>query len=559
MNERPKSLWEFEQPLSFHQTPIGDYYLPDITTGVIVNEMKKGKIYDPEVVKVAKQYITKGSTVLDVGACFGQMSLIFSKWVGEEGEVISLEANDFLFHILQQNILTNGCHNIRALCRAAYDKNDTTMYRPTPDFVRFDSFGSYGLAPNAKSGKQVSTLTIDSLAIHKPISFMKVDAQGSDLFVLQGAKEAIRRHQMPIIFEFQEEFQAEFGTSFQDYLSFIDSISYKVKKRIDNANYLIVPKSWAYSLDELKVDLEPFKTKIKNRIQRELQTFFKKSFLFWQRCGFHITPNHYFQPIPDTRALPDGLWQRQSELIGIDLNERGQIQRLSQFASQFKQEYEKFPRDRPAIPHKFYLNNFSFESVDAEILYCMIRHFKPNKIIEIGSGFSTTLMAQAILKNKEEGCELIAIDPYPNETIKAGFPGLSQWISKKVQEVPLPAFMELEENDILFIDSSHVLKIGGDVQYIYLEILPRLQKGVLVHFHDIFLPAEYLKKWVLEDYLFWNEQYLLQAFLGFNNHFEVLWAGSYMHLKHPDKLDSAFDSYKREKDWPGSFWILKTK
>jgi hypothetical protein len=117
----------------------------------------------------------------------------------------------------------------------------------------------------------------------------------------------------------------------------------------------------------------------------------------------------------------------------------------------------------------------------------------------------------------------------------------------------------LEENDILFIDSSHVLKIGSDVQYEYLEILPRLNKGVIVHIHDIFLPAEYRKEWVLKDHIFWTEQYLLQAFLAFNDNFEILWAGSYMHLKHPDKLEVAFNSYRRNERWPGSFWIKKIR
>lgn len=204
-----------------------------------------------------------------------------------------------------------------------------------------------------------------------------------------------------------------------------------------------------------------------------------------------------------------------------------------------------------------------FESVDGEVLYCMIRHFKPKKIFEIGSGNSTYLFAQAILKNKEEHndyeCELVAIEPYPNNILKTGFAGLSKLIPKKVQDISLSEFKKLTENDILFIDSSHVLKIGSDVQYEYLEILPRLKKGVLVHLHDIFLPAEYPKEWVLKDYRFWTEQYLLQAFLAFNDSFEVIWAGSYMHLKHPDKLEVAFSSYRRNERWPGSFWIRKIR
>ncbi len=164
------------------------------------------------------------------------------------------------------------------------------------------------------------------------------------------------------------------------------------------------------------------------------------------------------------------------------------------------------------------------------------------------------------MKNKEEDgidCELIAIEPYPNKILQKGFPGLSKLIKKEVQDVGLDEFYKLNENDILFIDSSHVLKIGSDVQYEYLEILPRLNKGVIVHVHDIFLPAEYPKEWVLKNYRFWTEQYLLQAFLTFNNTFEVLWVGSYMHFKYPDLLKKSFNSYNPKTVCPGSFWMQR--
>lgn len=129
-------------------------------------------------------------------------------------------------------------------------------------------------------------------------------------------------------------------------------------------------------------------------------------------------------------------------------------------------------------------------------------------------------------------------------------------------------FQSLEANDILFIDSTHVLKIGGDVKYEYLEILPRLQNGVIVHSHDIFFPCEYPKNWTLENHWFWTEQYLLQAFLAFNSAFEILWAGQYMNRKYPDKL-TVFPSCKNlplknlkanQLNSAGSLWIRrKTK
>lgn len=287
----------------------------------------------------------------------------------------------------------------------------------------------------------------------------------------------------------------------------------------------------------------------------------KKTFYLWEMLGFHITPIHYYEPIPYTRELKDGLWDILSELPGIDMNEQRQVELLSVFSSKYSNEYNLLPLEKTPRNYEYYVNNKSFGSVDGEILYGMIRHFKPQKIYEIGSGYSTMLSAQALLENEEENrhkTELIAIDPFPNNVIKKSFSGLSKLEIRKVQDVDLAVFKTLNENDILLIDSSHVLKTGSDVQYEYLELLPRLNNGVIIHCHDIFLPAEYLRKWVMKDNYFWTEQYLLQAFLAFNNTFQVLWAASYMHLKHSDLLQKAFNSYS-EKEWPSSFWLKKVK
>jgi len=282
-----------------------------------------------------------------------------------------------------------------------------------------------------------------------------------------------------------------------------------------------------------------------------------------QRLGFHVTPSDFESPIPDTTKLKDNLWSKNSELVGVDINEEKQLELLSLFEVKFKNEYEQFSRGKADRPYEYYLGNEAFKSVDAEILYCMIRHFKPKRIYEIGSGFSTYLSARAVLRNVSEDstcwCKLIAIEPYPNEVIRAGFPGLTTVIAKEVQDVPLSEFEELEENDILFIDSSHVLRIGNDVQYEYLDILPRLSRGVITHSHDIFLPAEYPRQWVLQKRRFLSEQYLLHAFLAFNESFEVLWAGNYMHLHHADELERAFSSYDRYEVFPGSFWMRRRR
>jgi hypothetical protein len=281
-------------------------------------------------------------------------------------------------------------------------------------------------------------------------------------------------------------------------------------------------------------------------------------FSLYERRGWHITPVHYYQPIPDSRELSDQVWSSCSSMVGVDMNMRFQTELLCTFQSNFKSEYDRFPASS-SDPLQFHFSQTNFPAVDAEVLYCMIRHFKPRRMIEVGSGMSTLLAAEAMRKNKTEGhsCSFTAIEPYPQEFFRRGVPGLTELIEAKVQSVPVEQFCRLDRNDILFIDSSHVLKTGGDVTYEYLDILPRLAPGVIVHCHDIFLPAEYPKEWVLKDHRFWTEQYLLQAFLAFNNAFEVLMAGSFLHLYHAEKLKAAFASYDPAKVWPGSFWMRR--
>ena len=127
----------------------------------------------------------------------------------------------------------------------------------------------------------------------------------------------------------------------------------------------------------------------------------------------------------------------------------------------------------------------------------------------------------------------------------------------KVQNASLDQFTSLCSRDILFIDSSHVCAIGSDVTFEILEILPRLNPGVVIHVHDVFLPRNHPKAWVKELHRFWNEQYLLQAFLCNNRDFEVIWAGSWLHMMHSEKLASAFPSYDPRRNWPASFWISR--
>jgi predicted O-methyltransferase YrrM len=283
-----------------------------------------------------------------------------------------------------------------------------------------------------------------------------------------------------------------------------------------------------------------------------------KYFELWQSYGFHVTTVHYDQPIPDTRGLPVSLWHRVSDLPGVDMREEQQKQLLSEIVTRFKDEYTAIPTGASTQEFHYYLENAAFEAVDAEMLFGLIRLLKPRRIYEIGSGFSTFLAGDALRRNRADGysCRFVAIEPYPSAELQAELPSELELLRVPVQEVSLDEFESLCEDDILFIDSSHVCKIGSDVQYVFLEVLPRIRPGVVVHVHDIFMPLEYPKQWVLDWGRFWNEQYLLQTFLSFNAAFEVLWAGQWMHIKHPDLLTKAFPSYKAGRS-PGSFWFRR--
>ena len=305
--------------------------------------------------------------------------------------------------------------------------------------------------------------------------------------------------------------------------------------------------------------------KLKDIIKSIYQIFLKNKLRIIQKFGINITPNNYYSPIPDLSKLNNDIWTNRKELCGVNLNEEKQQDLLSHFVTNFKSEYDNFPvkQSKEAKPYEYYLSNEYFGPVDSEILYSMIRYFKPRRIIEIGSGFSTYCSAKAILRNysldNNYNCELIAIEPYPKNILIKGFPGLKKLIPKEVQNVPITEFTKLKENDILFIDSSHVIKIGNDVQYEYLEIIPRLRKGVIIHIHDIYFPFDYPKRKILIDNIFWNEQYLLQAFLSFNNSFEVLWAGNFMNSTFPNLLENAFNSYRLKSKITSSFWMRKIK
>lgn len=264
--------------------------------------------------------------------------------------------------------------------------------------------------------------------------------------------------------------------------------------------------------------------------------------------------NHYYEPQFDYRS-PKQDFSENRNLPGIDWNVSGQLETLERFT--FSQELSDIPIERPEST-EFYLNNGFFESGDAEYWYQLIRTIRPKRIFEIGSGNSTLIAIKAIDRNHKDDphyeCEHICIEPYEVPWLEET--GVSV-VRRKVEDIELSFFAKLQENDILFIDSSHVIRPQGDVLFEYLELLPSLNKGVLVHVHDIFSPKNYPKQWMIDEVRLWNEQYLLEAFLSHNSSWRIVGGLNYLYHNHYEKLKLVAPFLTPERE-PGSFYIQKT-
>jgi FkbM family methyltransferase len=230
--------------LTFYQTATGNYYLPTKAyTDVVANTIIDNGIFEKEVIDLASKYIKTGNTVLDIGSNFGQMSILFSNMVGEEGTVHAFDADDWIFEILKKNIEANKkTGKILPHFGAVHNVAGETLIFPEQDFKEYNAYGSYGIDYTATKGREVKTLTIDSLNIKEPISFMKIDIQGGDLQAMQGAVKTIAKNRMPILFEYEYHFEEKYSFCFQDYVDFVQSINYKFHKVINGHIFLIISK-----------------------------------------------------------------------------------------------------------------------------------------------------------------------------------------------------------------------------------------------------------------------------------------------------------------------------
>ena len=287
--------------------------------------------------------------------------------------------------------------------------------------------------------------------------------------------------------------------------------------------------------------------KIKSFIKQRIFALYK----LITRLGIHIIPVHYYSPVPDIIELKKTkhLWAKKSKLPGlkIDLNE--QLKAIKKICLPYKSEYKNNFNFQYAVENAF---GPGFDYIEAQTLHAIVRFFKPAKIVEVGSGVSSWCMLKAEEINKKETgqrAEITCIEPFPSEKLKSL--KRIKLLKDQVQSVPFEElFINLKRDDLLFIDSSHSVKPGSDVNYLILEILPRLNPGVIVHFHDIFLPYDY-KRSVLQTFYQWSETSLLHAFLINNNKVKIIFCESQLHYDRKEDLKVIFPEYNPQLDENG--------
>jgi hypothetical protein len=275
-----------------------------------------------------------------------------------------------------------------------------------------------------------------------------------------------------------------------------------------------------------------------------------------RRVGVFPIRDHYYEPLFNPRHLRRPLEDARL-LPGIDMNAGGQLELLRQF--RYEAELSALGRNSPA---GFRFDNPNFGPGDAEFLYSAIRHYRPLRILEVGSGHSTLMMLEAIAANRVEhpgyACGLTCVEPYEMPWLERT-PGIAV-LRQRIEDLDERQVLALRANDILFIDSSHVIRPQGDVLREYLELLPVLAAGVLVHLHDIFTPRDYPRRWVVDEVRLYNEQYLFEAFMCGNGGFRIVGALNFLVRNHRAELTARFPLLRAAPpDYePGSMWLVKS-
>ncbi len=274
-----------------------------------------------------------------------------------------------------------------------------------------------------------------------------------------------------------------------------------------------------------------------------------------------VPPGHFYSPIPSVddvaaHARRWATWEQgfPESIPGVDLRVDAQLALLDELAPLYADA--DFPNDQVA-GRRYWYDNHSFGHGDGLMLHLMLRHLRPQRFIEIGSGFSSCMTLDTVERWLDWGTALTLVEPYPQQLHELLLPGDDDRFTLRVegvQSVPLDVFRALGAGDVLFIDSTHVSRVGSDVNREIFEVLPALQPGVYVHLHDIFYPFDYPPPWVDEG-RGWTEAYVLRAFLQYNDTFEIVLWNHMLHVKEPERMARDFPVWSRNSG--GSIWLRK--
>ncbi len=270
-----------------------------------------------------------------------------------------------------------------------------------------------------------------------------------------------------------------------------------------------------------------------------------------ERLGVHVLPVNFYSQQPNVGELiaTRALWAKPSTLPGIDANPDRQIANLREMCLPYRDEFLGGRTYLHAVAHAL---GPGYGFIEAQVLHGVIRHGKPGQIIEVGSGVSTYCALAATELNRQEGsaATITCVEPFPSAALRSMPVTL---ISRRVQEVDPAVFRSLRAGDILFIDSTHAVRTGGDVNYLILEVLPRLAPGVLVHIHDIYLPYDYSPETLQRVWRQWSETSLVRAFLVDNPRVEILACLSQLHHERPAEMSEVFPDYRPRRTTSGLF------
>lgn len=276
------------------------------------------------------------------------------------------------------------------------------------------------------------------------------------------------------------------------------------------------------------------------------------------RTILYAPPGHFYSPLPNLKAVREASrdpLDAAAQTPGIDLRDVEQLALLEKFAS----FYAELPfTGQPTHDSRYYYENPFFGYGDAIVLYSMIRHYKPRRIVEVGSGFSSAVMLDTVERFFDEPANITFVEPYParlDSVLKPVDRTHCTVVAAPVQDVDARLFTQLSAGDFLFVDSSHVAKVGSDVNHLLFDVLPSLQPGVVVHFHDVYWPFDYPKPWILAGRA-WNEAYALRAFLQYNSAFQILYFNAYIAARHRERLVQTLPLCMND---PGaSLWLTRT-